>query len=92
MPIFLAFPLIKWALAHWRFALVILVIVATVIFGGYERVKGYRAGSTAAVEKIEKANTEEMRRAHAAAKTVDDCDAAGGAWDRDLGVCDNSAR
>ena len=87
----LGWPAIKWALDNWRLVLILLAIVAVLAFGGYERVKGYSAGNTAAITKITKANQEEARRAQAAAKNVDDCYAAGGSWDRARGLCDDAA-
>lgn len=86
-----AFLTLDFALKNWRALAVAVGVIALIAFGSYERLKGYSAGKTAAVEKIEKANELENARATSAAKTVDDCFAAGGDWDRAAGVCKPAA-
>jgi len=81
---------LELGLKYWRVCLVALVVLAVAAGLTYERVTGYEQGKDAAVQTIDKANDEEMQRAQAAAKTVDDCVAAGGVWNRDVGVCNHA--
>ena len=82
-----AFVSLSFVAKNWRAILIIGGILAIVAFGAHERLKGYSQGKTAATQQIEKANDLEMRRATSAAKTVEDCAATGGDWDRGNGVC-----
>ncbi len=81
----------EFVLKNWRVFLALTILAALAGALGYERIEGRHEGEAAVTQKIENANAEEMRRAQAAAKTVDDCVAAGGDWNRDRGVCDPAA-
>ncbi len=82
-----AFVSLRFVAKNWRAILVIGGVLAVLAFGAQERLKGYSQGKAAATQQIEKANDQEMRRAASAAKTVEDCAAAGGDWDRGRGMC-----
>jgi hypothetical protein len=83
----LAFLSLSFVAKNGRAILIIGGVVAILVFGAHERLKGYSQGKSAATQQIEKANDREMRRATSAAKTVEDCAASGGDWVRGRGVC-----
>ena len=84
---FTGLALVDLVVKNWKAALVAAAIALTLWTGAFLYEKGVHKGEAAVTQKITKANAEEMRRAQAAAKTVDDCAAAGGDWDRDVGLC-----
>ncbi len=52
----------------------------------------YEAGKAAATQTINDANQKAKDKADAGIKNVDDCFAAGGAWDRARGVCVSASK
>ena len=74
-------------LKNWR--LVAYAAAAAAVLGwlAYEDHRIFTAGQTAALQKVEQANERVRQTADRAAKSVDDCYAHGGGWDRDRGVC-----
>ena len=84
--------LILFIVKNWRASLIAVAIAALVAGALYERHYLIGEGATEALQKVKDANHVEENRAAAAAKTVDDCAALGGDWDRAVGVCKPAAR
>ena len=78
-------------LKNWR--LVAYAAAAAAVLGwlAYEDHRVFTEGQNSALQKVEQANAKSQRTADRAAKSVDDCYAGGGDWDRSLGVCHHTA-
>lgn len=81
------FMFAPFVLSNWRALIVALALAAVVAAGLYERHALIVQGEQDALRKVEKANAQSQTGAARAAKNVDDCFAAGGAWNRDSGEC-----
>ena len=79
LAIFRAIPLTAWLVAG--------VLVAAGLYHWRAINAAYDAGKGDATQTIIEANQKARDKADAAIKTVDDCFAAGGAWDRARVVC-----
>ena len=76
-----------FALKNWRATLALLALIALIGAGVAYRRELLATGGQAALKKVEDANAQSESLAAKAAQTVEACDAARGAWDRDAGKC-----
>ena len=68
----------------WAIVLFLLILAGAFL---YERHAGYKEGAAQVEQTIEDANHASENKADQGAKTVDDCYARGGTWDRINGLC-----
>ena len=85
-------PIISFVFNNWRLVLTGAGVAAALVWLGVEHHKVYVEGETAAIQKVEKRNAQELSTADAAQKLVDDCYAAGGTWNRSDGLCYRPSR
>lgn len=83
--------LIPLVISNWRIVFVVGAVCALIGLGLYTRSHLIAEGEQAALQKVESANAQAQDAAARAAQTVDACFNAGGAWDRDAGVCHPAA-
>lgn len=79
LALFRAVPLTAWLVAG--------VLVAAGLYHWRATSAAYEAGKDAATQTIIEANQKAKDKADAGIQNVDDCFAAGGAWNRARGVC-----
>jgi hypothetical protein len=80
-------PLAIFRAVPWQAWLVLAGLAAGGVYHWRATSAAYEAGVAAATRTIIEANQKARDQADAAIKTVDDCFAAGGAWNRARGVC-----
>ena len=71
----------------WRLWVIVIIALAIIIGLAVFHHKAYDAGKDAANNIINLANQKANDNANKGQKSVDDCYASGGNWDRDNGVC-----
>lgn len=76
----------------WRFIALGGLILAAGSFIAYEHHKIIAEGEKIEQQKIEAANGAARKKADQGSAAVDSCGAAGGAWDRNAGLCNQPAR
>ena len=86
------FALVPLLLSNWKPILIAGAVAAGLGWLAWERHELIVQGEQQALEKVKEANDADAAEAAGAAKTVDDCYAVGGTWDRDLGVCKHESR
>jgi hypothetical protein len=83
--------LVPFIIKNWRYFALGAAALAAVAWFEVKQHEAYTSGQQAAVQKVEQANDQARLRAASGAKSVDDCFARDGDWDRDRGVCNASA-
>lgn len=84
--------IVGFVLKNWKLFAVAAAAAAVFVWFEVQQHNAFTQGQQTAVEKVERANEHAQVAADRAAKTVDDCYAAGRDWDRARGVCVDPAR
>lgn len=84
--------IIPFLFSNWRLVLIGAGVGAGLAWLAVEHHKVYVAGETAAIQKVEKRNAQELSAADAAQAKVDGCYTHGGTWNRSDGVCYGASR
>jgi len=79
---------LAFLLSNWKLVGVVAGSVLLASWLGCERMKLIHEGAQQERQKIEEANHAAEQKADTGARTVDECYAAGGSWNRHRGVCE----